>query len=74
MLESESVHLGAAFGQPLSIRATPDNTKIRQPFWLYAYKAGIIRFASSAEKLYQHQSVSNKACSQCLTFLNFATP
>src|SRR5712691_6285686 len=37
-------------------------------------KPGIIHFASSAEKLYQLQSVPNKACNQCLTFLNFATP
>src|SRR5438552_14885524 len=74
MLESESVHLRAALDQLLSIRETSDKTKNPAVILTRASKAGIIHFASTAEKLYQLQSVPNKACNQCLTFLNFATP
>jgi hypothetical protein len=37
-LESESVHLEAALGQPLLIGETSDKTKIQQPFRLHGYK------------------------------------
>jgi len=43
-------------------------------FCLHGHQTSIIHFASNAEELYQHQSVSDKAGNQCLIFLNFATP
>ena len=60
MLGSKSVHVEAALGQLLSIRETSDKTKNPAVIWARASKAGIIHFASNAEKLYQHQSVQIK--------------
>src|SRR5207247_4954773 len=74
--ESERVHMGTLLESHL-YRFEKSLTRPKKSISHVASmlsKPGIIHFASSAEKLYQLQSVPDKAGNQCLIFLNFATP
>jgi hypothetical protein len=62
--------VGRALPLSLSVREMSD--KIKSQSWSPSLAKLRIDFASSIEKLYQQQSLPDKACSQCLNFLNYA--